>query len=53
MNDKSDLLGQLKINRGVTPAAHAPRLPWLLAAALLIIAVAAYALLRPAIALPV
>ncbi|MGH8460110.1 MAG: efflux RND transporter periplasmic adaptor subunit, partial [Stenotrophobium sp.] len=49
MNDKSDLLGQLKINRGATPAARTPRWPWLLAAVVLLaVAATAYVFLRPA-----
>lgn len=54
MNDKSDLLGQLKINRNLKPDAPASRWPWLLAlVAVVAAAIAAYVLLRPASTPPV
>ena len=53
MNDKSDLLGQLKIDRDSSPA-PARKWPWIAgAAALAGAAAAAYLLLKPDAALPV
>ena len=53
MNDKSDLLGQLKINRGSAPEEQRRLWPLLVAAALIVIAVGAYFVFKPAGALPV
>ena len=53
MNDKSDLLGQLKIDRG--PVSEAPRRLWPFAAVagLIVAGAAAYLIFKPASAIPV
>ena len=53
MNDKSELLSQLKIDRGQTPPAQ--RSPWiyLLPVAAIALAAGAYFVFKPASALPV
>ncbi|MGH8457531.1 MAG: biotin/lipoyl-binding protein, partial [Stenotrophobium sp.] len=52
MNDKSDLLGQLKIDRGSAAPPRTPW-PWIAAAAVVVLALAAWLIMKPASALPV
>jgi RND family efflux transporter MFP subunit len=53
MNDKSALLGQLKIDRGAAPETTRNWWPWLVALALLTATLVAYLIFRPGAALPV
>jgi RND family efflux transporter MFP subunit len=53
MNDKSALLGQLKIDRGAAPESTRAWWPWLVGAALLVATLAAYFIFRPGAALQV
>ncbi|PTU32576.1 efflux RND transporter periplasmic adaptor subunit [Stenotrophobium rhamnosiphilum] len=53
MNDKSALLGQLKIDRNAAIVEPSPRWPWLVAAAVIALIVIAYLVLRPSSTLQV
>jgi RND family efflux transporter MFP subunit len=53
MNDKTALLGQLKIDRNAAPTDPRPMWPWIAGAVLLAVIVVAYLVFRPGSALPV